>query len=76
MTIVKPPVKRIIDNSSNPLLKRKRIFPFSVKIKWNIVISDAGYLHVPILHLTIGLDGFCFSIPTINVIVKWGNSLL
>lgn len=46
-----------------------------IRLSWNIKYSESGYLHIPLLYLTVGKDGFVFALPTFNVLVSWGEAL-
>jgi hypothetical protein len=49
--------------------------PLSVKLKFAIRISKAGYLHVPLLYFACGTDGFILHIIGIDLQVSWGDAV-
>jgi len=46
-----------------------------IKIKWwNIMISKAGYLHIPLLYFGCGSNGFIIRFPFFDIEVSWGKA--
>ena len=49
----------------------KRIKNLNVKVKIKIGKSEAGYFHIPIIHVSWGIDAFVVCIMCISLIVSW-----
>jgi len=42
-----------------------------LKLSFNIIKSKAGYIHIPLLYLGFGNNGFLLRIPLIDILFTW-----
>ena len=59
----------------NSIIRFLNDIPLIVEFKLAIRVSDAGYLHIPLLYFACGSDGFIIDILGIDIQVSWGDAV-